>query len=259
MQFKRIAVISDIHGNADALEAALHLINKNKVDLTIILGDILTYGCQPCVVLDKLVRFHEKNDCIFIKGNHDQFYFDKEHDFVDANYEIPDFISESIDWTAKQIKNADLGSIFPWCENYKIENIYFAHANPYDYGDWRYVDKPEQCLAAADVLKSKGYEVGVFGHVHRKKAVAINALGDVRLVGTCSRPSSSNEIFIFNPGSVGQARGEGFSFMFLNIAHNEVSYNFSDLNFDLTNSIKLINETTMSTHTKNKIISYFKG
>lgn len=255
----RTAVISDIHGNADALDITLDVIKSNNVDMTIVLGDLLTYGCQPCEVIDKLIQFQINNDCIFIKGNHDQFYFSKHNGQVNSNYEIPSFIQESIDWTADQIKNTDLASIFTWHDNFKIEKVYFAHANPYDYGDWSYVDKIEQCITAAETLRSKGYGVGVFGHVHRNKALAIDKSGNARFTGNCASSTSYKETFILNPGTVGQPRGEGCSFMFLNIDQNEISYSFSGLHVDMTNSIKLINETKMSIHTKNKIASYLKG
>ena len=92
----KVAVISDIHGNADALEYALDEIKLLVPDVTIILGDILTYGCEPLEVLDVLNTYKESNHCIFIKGNHDQFYFDLESGKKSFAYSIPEFVSESI-------------------------------------------------------------------------------------------------------------------------------------------------------------------
>jgi len=40
----RIAVISDIHGNLEALKKALKIISKQKVEKIICLGDIVGYG-----------------------------------------------------------------------------------------------------------------------------------------------------------------------------------------------------------------------
>ena len=40
----RIAVISDIHGNLEALKKALKIISKKKVEKIICLGDIVGYG-----------------------------------------------------------------------------------------------------------------------------------------------------------------------------------------------------------------------
>ena len=51
----RIAVISDIHGNWHALEAVLADIEREAVDETWCLGDIVGYGPQPnrCVTETK--------------------------------------------------------------------------------------------------------------------------------------------------------------------------------------------------------------
>ena len=71
----KVAVISDIHANADALTVALKKIQSTGVDMTIVLGDVLTYGCQPVEVINKLKQYKKENAVVFIKGSHDQFYF----------------------------------------------------------------------------------------------------------------------------------------------------------------------------------------
>ena len=51
----RIAIISDIHGNLEALKTCLADIQKRNIDKIFCLGDILAKGChmEECV---KLVR-----------------------------------------------------------------------------------------------------------------------------------------------------------------------------------------------------------
>ena len=61
----KIGLISDIHGNLEALEAVLkYLSTEEKVDKIIVLGDIVGYMTNPneCVQLTNY-------DCI--QGNHD--------------------------------------------------------------------------------------------------------------------------------------------------------------------------------------------
>ncbi len=61
------AVISDIHGNAEALKAVLADIDARKVDRIICLGDIVGYGPEPLECVD-LVRTR----CQWsLMGNHD--------------------------------------------------------------------------------------------------------------------------------------------------------------------------------------------
>ena len=61
------AFISDIHGNAEALEAVLRDIAAQGVDEIWCLGDIVGYGPQPGECID-LVR---KNCSLSLMGNHD--------------------------------------------------------------------------------------------------------------------------------------------------------------------------------------------
>jgi predicted phosphodiesterase len=63
----RIALISDIHGNATALEAVLADLHQQHVDAIICLGDVATIGPQPKQILAKLKAV----ECICLLGNHD--------------------------------------------------------------------------------------------------------------------------------------------------------------------------------------------
>ena len=62
------ALISDIHGNLEALQAVLQDIAKQSVEDIYCLGDVIGYGPNPCECLD-LVMSRAK---ITILGNHDQ-------------------------------------------------------------------------------------------------------------------------------------------------------------------------------------------
>ncbi|MEL6739135.1 MAG: metallophosphoesterase family protein [Planctomycetota bacterium] len=63
----RTAVISDIHGNAEALRTVLEHIKAAGIDRTVCLGDIIGYGPEPLACVD-LVRDH----CAWaLMGNHD--------------------------------------------------------------------------------------------------------------------------------------------------------------------------------------------
>jgi predicted phosphodiesterase len=61
-------LISDIHGNLEALEAVLEDIQTMFVDEIYCLGDIIGYGPNPCECLDLVIRHCKAT----ILGNHDQ-------------------------------------------------------------------------------------------------------------------------------------------------------------------------------------------
>jgi len=57
----RIAVISDIHGNLEALVRCLDDIERSGVDQIVSLGDVIGYGPQPEEVLVLLEKFRIPN------------------------------------------------------------------------------------------------------------------------------------------------------------------------------------------------------
>lgn len=70
----KIAIISDIHGNLEALKATLKDIEERKVDKIICLGDIIAKGVHPKECLSLI-----KTKCeIVLQGNCD-VYFSTEH------------------------------------------------------------------------------------------------------------------------------------------------------------------------------------
>lgn len=61
------AIISDIHGNLDALEVVLADIDRRGINTIYCLGDILGYGPDPCECLDHVIERCNWS----LMGNHD--------------------------------------------------------------------------------------------------------------------------------------------------------------------------------------------
>ncbi|MEM8875219.1 MAG: metallophosphoesterase family protein [Planctomycetota bacterium] len=62
-----IAIISDIHGNLEALTTVLAEIDRRGVDRIVCLGDVIGYGPNPVECLDTVIR---RCDTVLM-GNHD--------------------------------------------------------------------------------------------------------------------------------------------------------------------------------------------
>ncbi len=91
------AIISDIHGNLEALEAVLADIDRQQVDSIYCLGDVVGYGPNPCECL-ALVR---QRCGMVLLGNHDQgALFDP--DGFNSGAE------RAIRWTRQQLEQHDL-------------------------------------------------------------------------------------------------------------------------------------------------------
>ncbi len=87
----RLAILSDIHGNAVALEEVLGDIANRRIDKMICLGDIATLGPEPLRVLDIL----QSIDCEFVAGNHDEYMNDPS--LMESYITIP-ILGDSIRW-----------------------------------------------------------------------------------------------------------------------------------------------------------------
>lgn len=64
----RLAVISDIHGNLEALEAVLADIRRQGIDEVVCLGDVVGYGPNPCACVDRVMAACR----VTLMGDHDR-------------------------------------------------------------------------------------------------------------------------------------------------------------------------------------------
>ena len=63
----RIAIISDIHGNREALQSVLDFLDHQNVDRILCLGDVVGYGPEPAWCLTKIMECCE----VVVAGNHE--------------------------------------------------------------------------------------------------------------------------------------------------------------------------------------------
>lgn len=86
------AILSDIHGNLEALTAVLADAQQRGCDQIVCLGDIVGYGPNPCECVDQVMQFEA---CIL--GNHDlAALFDPEG--------FSNVAEQAIFWTRRQLE-----------------------------------------------------------------------------------------------------------------------------------------------------------
>ncbi|NQX84664.1 MAG: serine/threonine protein phosphatase [Flavobacteriaceae bacterium] len=68
---KRTLVIGDIHGGLKALVEVLENANVTTNDMLIFLGDYVDGWSESAETIEYLIELSEKQECIFILGNHD--------------------------------------------------------------------------------------------------------------------------------------------------------------------------------------------
>ena len=192
---RRIALISDVHGNLPALEAVLASIEQEKADAIWCLGDLVGYGAQPneCVA-----RAAEAVELCLI-GNHDLVVIDR--------LDVSDFSPNAAiaaEWTKGELAPEAREYLERLAPQDEEHDLGLFHGSPRD-PIWEYV---LSSMAADDCIDAMDARVSAVGHSH--VALAFWRRGDAPTAGAQSEAGSvldlSGDRWLINPGSVGQPR-----------------------------------------------------
>ena len=254
----RIGVVSDLHANARALRRAIELLEG--VDRWIVLGDLLTYGCdidETLALVDGLVA----RGAVVIRGNHDQLYMDLAAG-DDAYYaRLPDWLREAVDFTCARLDLAAFAQRYTWCEQHVIDDVVFSHANPFAPRDWRYLNSDQDHADAASRLAARGLGCGVFGHTHRARIFERRADGTEGFVAATGSTGATDaaRVLVLNPGSVGQPRerGAGSSCLRLDLDRPAKDVTIIPIDYATDAHVASIASSTMSDRTKAKLVEFF--
>ena len=116
----RLAIVSDIHGNLEALQAVLRDIEGRQVDQIACLGDVVGYGCDPVACLD-LVTQH---CAVTLMGNHEHAVLGQLGD-----QSMNELAQASMEWTKQQLNDRHLQTISRFPMDHSIGNVYLVHAS----------------------------------------------------------------------------------------------------------------------------------
>jgi len=190
----RIALISDIHGNLEALEAVLGEIETLKVNEIICLGDVVGYGCDPVACLDLIMDKCSK----VLMGN---------HEYVALGLLSSDHLNTiaraSLSWTAEQLTERELATIADFEMEHRVEDALLVHASPWEPDQWHYIISHDSAHTAFDCLDT---HLCFFGHTHLPMIFSTRPDGSLRQqVGHDFLPDPETK-YLVNVGSVGQPR-----------------------------------------------------
>ena len=183
----KIAVISDIHGNYDALVAVLKKAKNEGVEHLLVLGDIVGYYYHPDKILNALSQW----SCDIIKGNHEHILED-----LIANPLLGDAIrlkygsghKDAIEKLSSQ--QLDFLRDLPETKSVQFDetSLLMSHGSPWSNDYYIYPDCENDIILKCD---SETHDFVLIGHSHYAFAV-----------------KNKNSVLI-NPGSVGQSRQTG--------------------------------------------------
>ena len=164
----KIALISDIHGNAVALDAVLRDIEKMQVDHLMVLGDLAYRGPEPKRVISTLQAI----DCTIIGGNADEWVVRGIRDG-----EVPDAslarMREEREWTVRQLVEEDLDFLAKLPTTHTIwldehTSMLLCHATPTNRFPVTLPETPEEELIPLYFARAKSEQhlITAYGHIH---------------------------------------------------------------------------------------------
>ena len=124
---RRIAFISDVHANLEALEAVLRDVDSQHPDLVVCLGDTINYGPDP----RECLRMVDEAADIVLMGNHEKEAALPEPDELEGD------ARELLDWTVQQLEGlhvwermrADLIARGEAAAQHRLDGLHFVHAS----------------------------------------------------------------------------------------------------------------------------------
>lgn len=224
---KKIAFISDIHSNIEALESVLNDIRSKSIDEIYCLGDLVGYGPNPNEVIE-LIR-NEKITTVM--GNYDDAVgFEK--DSCGCSYNPgreTEVGEESLSWTIKVTtkENKEFLKSLPKKLSIEIEGVkvLLVHGSPLNYL-LEYVKPSTSSERLKILLKETHEDIIINGHTHLMMAKHIQGKA------------------ILNPGSVGRTKDgiPGATYMILTIDSSVFWYEFVYAKYDVKRTIEKIVE-----------------
>ncbi|MDP3701824.1 MAG: metallophosphoesterase family protein [Hylemonella sp.] len=198
----RLALLTDIHANLQALEACLAHAQAQGAERLAFLGDLVGYGADPGPVVRRVMDLAEEG-ALVLKGNHD--------DMAAHPPASNTTLGESTAWwTHEQLDVVQRAYLAALPMTLQEERLLLVHATADDPALWRYVYDAQAAalsLEAAGKLEGVRYVFG--GHVHRQSLYYRGT--DDRLIpfaptAGVAVPLSPRRHWLATIGSVGQPR-----------------------------------------------------
>jgi len=193
-----IAILTDIHGNREALEACLAHAGHHPIDRYVFLGDLVGYGADPGFVVDTVKAFAARG-AVALLGNHDS-------GAIGNPESMNDMASLAIEWTRQQLTGAQRDFLEGLPLTAEDGDRLYVHASAASPGSWDYVldeRSAERSLMATEAA------ITFCGHTHLPALFHLTASGKIAGFDPdagVALPLTAQRRWVAVIGAVGQPR-----------------------------------------------------
>jgi diadenosine tetraphosphatase ApaH/serine/threonine PP2A family protein phosphatase len=188
------AILSDVHGNLEAFQAAIQDLRQKGVERIAFLGDIVGYGANPNECADLLQDLSPFS----VAGNHDFAVVRK----TDVSY-FNSVAKAAVLWTQKILTDKNRAFLDHLPLTRQWEEMVFVHATPNDPDQWNYIFSFPEAEAGFQALIG---ELAFIGHSHRPLILSQEKNKKVKALDGEEITLEKGVRYIINVGSVGQPR-----------------------------------------------------
>ena len=222
----KIAVLSDIHGNLEALHAVMEDVSRQDVGRIFSLGDNVGYGPDP----EKVTNIVAKSNIEFVLGNHEMALLDPLV-FDSLNFQA----QENNDKIRSMLSRESLAFYRGKPLFLQHDDMYFVHGfPPNSVTEYLFEIDGER---VENYFKETSNHICFVGHTHRLKVVKWNGVEVTHENLTEGKHLfSENCKYIVNAGSVGQPRDRSnhAKYLIWDSLKNELEVRFVSYDFEIT-------------------------
>ena len=199
----KLALLSDIHANLQALEACLAHAQSQGMEQTAFLGDLVGYGADPVAVVQRVMALAAQG-ALVLKGNHDEMA-------VAPPPEIKTVGDRTARWTHAQLDAAQRAFLAGLPLTLQLDSALLVHASVDGPERWHYVYDTRAASASLEAAAAGFPDVRhVFGgHVHQQTLYYSGASGGLMKFEPTAGvpvPVPRHRHWLATIGSVGQPR-----------------------------------------------------
>lgn len=221
----RYVLISDIHGNLEALEATLKYAEQYEPFQLMCLGDLVGYGADP-------------ETCIDLVGERANLMLAGNHDLAVAGVvpydEFNPIARESIIWTQEHLTEEDKELLSNLPLQYIDGDYCFTHASPLNPMRFSYIRTLED---VADVFSHIGQRFCFVGHTHLPVLVKMDEkTSEMEVIRETKVTVDEKSRYFINVGSIGQPRDNNPDSCAVVLDEDERTIEFLRIPYDISSS-----------------------
>lgn len=197
----KLALLSDLHANRQALEACLADAAGRGVARFAFLGDLVGYGGEPAAVLDRVMDMAAQGAWV-VRGNHDDAAVAPSQDSSRAD-------QAGAAWTCAQLNPAQRDFLAGLPLLVRHDFMLLVHASARAPRRWDYVEDATSAAASLDAAAAEGATHVFGGHVHEQRLFFQGAGRGVMAfepTAGVAIPLPRHRRWLATVGSVGQPR-----------------------------------------------------